>query len=82
MNNLDFSFAGIRAVDPDGDASDASSRVWNWACVHVCDAETAADDHLWLGKAADPDVFELAGSTNHQRAEDGGHRLRGDRAHV
>lgn len=74
--------AGIRVINVNGDTGDVASGLRDGACVYVRDAEAAADDHLRLGQAVDPDVPELARSAHHQRAADGGHRLRGDRAHV
>lgn len=76
------SLPGLRAVDFDGNTSDASSRVGNRSRVHIRDEKASTYDHFGLGKEAHTDVPQLSRSANDQRAENGGHGLRGNGAHV
>lgn len=76
------SLPGLRAVDFDGNTSDASSRVGNRPRVHIRDEKASTYDHFGLGKEAHTDVPQFSRSANYQRAENGGHGLRGNGAHV
>lgn len=80
-NEVHF-FPGLRAINVNGDASDVAGRLRNRPCVHICDTEAAAYDHVRLWQAADTDVSEQPRPADNQRAAHGGHRLRGDRAHL
>lgn len=75
-------FAGLRVIYLDGYSSDATSRVRNGTRVHFRDAEASADDHIGFWEEVNTDVSELSRPADNQRAADGGHRLRGDRADV
>lgn len=55
-------FAGIRAVHAHRYTGHVAGCIRNWARVYVCDAQTAADDHIRGGQAIDTDVLEFAGS--------------------
>lgn len=80
-NKIHF-FPGLRALNVNGYASDVAGRLGDRPRVHIRDAEAAADDHIGFGQATDSDVSEQPRSADDQRAAHGGHRLRGDRAHL
>ena len=75
--------SGLRTVDADRNSGDVAGGERDGPRLHLRDAEAAADDHLGGGKGADPDVPQLAGSSQqHGGPADVGHGLRGDGADV
>ena len=85
MTSMFYCFAGVRAVDVDGDAGDAAGGERDRPRVHVRHAKTPTDDHLRRRKGADPNLSELAGSSAEHRivgSTDVRVRLRRNGAHV
>lgn len=76
---------GLRTVHANRHPSDAAGRLRDRPRVHICDAQTAANDHLRGGQTAHPDVPQFAGSAERRddrRPTHVGHRLRGDGAQL
>lgn len=82
--NINY-FSGVRAVDSDGNTSNAVGGVRNGARVYIRYAQVTADDHFGSRQSAHTDVPELSRSVSvvvgrkFRRPAHVGHRIRGDR---